>query len=243
MKSGDSAICARRGDKSAREGFLRRGGQASGKEIDKKMDIHTLHILTDEQLVKMAQEGSETAEEILIEKYKSLVKNKAKTYYIAGADNEDVVQEGMIGIFKAIRSYDANKEAAFKTYADTCINNQILSAIKKANRRKHQPLNESIPLTVERVDSEWGETNTEEAGFVKGTMESNPEAVALLREIAEVLQAQNSGLFSNFERQVWAERLKGYAYTEIAAHLGKSPKSIDNAMQRIRKKVLTYMEK
>ena len=136
------------------------------------MDIHTLHILTDEQLVKMAQEGSETAEEILIEKYKSLVKNKAKTYYIAGADNEDVVQEGMIGIFKAIRSYDANKEAAFKTYADTCINNQILSAIKKANRRKHQPLNESIPLTVERVDSEWGETNTEEAGFVKGTMES-----------------------------------------------------------------------
>ncbi|MFR5859918.1 MAG: sigma-70 family RNA polymerase sigma factor, partial [Clostridia bacterium] len=187
------------------------------------MDIHTLHILTDEQLVKMAQEGSETAEEILIEKYKSLVKNKAKTYYIAGADNEDVVQEGMIGIFKAIRSYDANKEAAFKTYADTCINNQILSAIKKANRRKHQPLNESIPLTVERVDSEWGETNTEEAGFVKGTMESNPEAVALLREIAEVLQAQNSGVFSNFERQVWAERLKGYAYTEIAAHLGKSP--------------------
>ena len=207
------------------------------------MDIHTLHILTDEQLVKMAQEGSETAEEILIEKYKSLVKNKAKTYYIAGADNEDVVQEGMIGIFKAIRSYDANKEAAFKTYADTCINNQILSAIKKANRRKHQPLNESIPLTVERVDSEWGETNTEEAGFVKGTMESNPEAVALLREIAEVLRAQNSGSFSNFERQVWAERLKGYAYTEIAAHLGKSPKSIDNAMQRIRKKVLTYMEK
>lgn len=243
MKSGDSAICARRGDKSARKGFLRRGGQASGKEVDKKMDIHTLHILTDEQLVKMAQEGSETAEEILIEKYKSLVKNKAKTYYIAGADNEDVVQEGMIGIFKAIRSYDANKEAAFKTYADTCINNQILSAIKKANRRKHQPLNESIPLTIERVDSEWGETNTEEAGFVKGTMESNPEAVALLREIAEVLQAQNSGLFSNFERQVWAERLKGYAYTEIAAHLGKSPKSIDNAMQRIRKKVLTYMEK
>ena len=96
------------------------------------MDIHTLHILTDEQLVKMAQEGSETAEEILIEKYKSLVKNKAKTYYIAGADNEDVVQEGMIGIFKAIRSYDANKEAAFKTYADTCINNQILPSLEPA---------------------------------------------------------------------------------------------------------------
>ena len=142
--------------------------------------MNNLHILTDEQLVKMAQEGSETAEELLIEKYKSLAKSKAKAYYITGADNEDVVQEGMIGIFKAIRSYDANKEAAFKTYADTCINNQILSAIKKANRRKHQPLNESIPLAVEHDDSEWGELGTEEPGLVKGTMENNPEAVTCL---------------------------------------------------------------
>lgn len=144
--------------------------------------MNNLHILTDEQLVKMAQEGSETAEELLIEKYKSLAKSKAKAYYIAGADNEDVVQEGMIGIFKAIRSYDANKEAAFKTYADTCINNQILSAIKKANRRKHQPLNESVPLAEGRGDSEWDEPGTEEPGLVKGTMENNPEAVTLLRE-------------------------------------------------------------
>ena len=85
-----------------------------------------MHILTDEQLVKMAQEGSETAEEILIEKYKGFVKNKAKAYYIAGADSEDVVQEGMIGLFKAIRGFDANKEAAFKTFADTCVNNQMM---------------------------------------------------------------------------------------------------------------------
>ena len=118
-----------------------------------------------------------------------------------------------------------------------------MSAIKKANRRKHQPLNESIPLTVEHDDSEWGEAGTEEVGLVKGTMENNPEAVTLLREITEVLQAHNSGLFSDFEWQVWSERLKGYAYTEIAAHLGKPPKSIDNAMQRIRKKVMAYMEK
>ena len=205
--------------------------------------MNNLHILTDEQLVKMAQEGSETAEELLIEKYKSIAKSKAKAYYITGADNEDVVQEGMIGIFKAIRSYDATKEAAFKTYADTCINNQILSAIKKANRRKHQPLNESVPLAEGRGDSEWDEPGTEEPGLVKGTMENNPEAVTLLREITEVLQAHNSGLFSDFEWQVWSERLKGYAYTEIAAHLGKPPKSIDNAMQRIRKKVMAYMEK
>ena len=119
--------------------------------------MNNLHILTDEQLVKMSQEGSETAEEILIEKYKAMVKSKSKVYYIAGADNEDVVQEGMIGLFKAIRSYDANKEAAFKTYAETCINNQILSAIKKANRQKYQPLNESIPLNFEKSgdDYDW----------------------------------------------------------------------------------------
>ena len=117
--------------------------------------MNNLHILTDEQLVKMSQEGSETAEEILIEKYKAMVKSKSKVYYIAGADNEDVVQEGMIGLFKAIRSYDANKEAAFKTYAETCINNQILSAIKKANRQKYQPLNESIPLNFEKSGVQW----------------------------------------------------------------------------------------
>ena len=118
-----------------------------------------------------------------------------------------------------------------------------MSAIKKANRRKHQPLNESVPLAEGRGDSEWDEPGTEEPGLVKGTMENNPEAVTLLREITEVLQAHNSGLFSDFEWQVWSERLKGYAYTEIAAHLGKPPKSIDNAMQRIRKKVMAYMEK
>ena len=112
------------------------------------MEINRLHILTDEQLVKMAQEGSDTAEEILIEKYKGMVKNKAKTYYITGADGEDVVQEGMIGLFKAIRSFNADKHAAFKTFADTCVSNQILSAMKKANRKRHKPLNESVPLDI-----------------------------------------------------------------------------------------------
>ena len=136
--------------------------------------MNNLHILTDEQLVKMSQEGSETAEEILIEKYKALAKSKSKVYFIAGADNEDVVQEGMIGMFKAIRSYDANKEAAFKTYAETCINNQILSAIKKANRQKHQPLNESVSLSFESNgdDYDWEATPEED---IHGTMVNNPE--------------------------------------------------------------------
>ena len=203
------------------------------------MKMNHLHILTDEQLVKMSQEGSETAEEILIEKYKSLVKNKAKAYYIAGADNEDVVQEGMIGLFKAIRSYDANKEAAFKTYADTCINSQIITAIKKANRRKHQPLNESISLNSEVSEGDW-ETTMQDV--LEGSGENDPEAMALAREIAESLQEAGSEIFSDFEWKVWSEKLKGRDYQEIAEILQRPPKSIDNALQRIKKKILAYFE-
>ena len=203
------------------------------------MKMNHLHILTDEQLVKMSQEGSETAEEILIEKYKSLVKNKAKAYYIAGADNEDVVQEGMIGLFKAIRSYDANKEAAFKTYADTCINSQIITAITKANRRKHQPLNESISLNSEVSEGDW-ETTMQDV--LEGSGENDPEAMALAREIAESLQEAGSEIFSDFEWKVWSEKLKGHDYQEIAEILQRPPKSIDNALQRIKKKILAYLE-
>ena len=204
------------------------------------MEFSSLHILTDEQLVKMAQEGSETAEEILIEKYKGFVKNKAKSYYIAGADSEDMVQEGMIGLFKAIRGFDANKEAAFKTFADTCVNNQIMTAIKKANRQKHQPLNESLSLSGgvddERPDMTVGD-------LIAASMDNEPEALMLLQEAVAGLKASDSGLFSSFEWQVWTEKLKGHSYVEIAEILGKSPKSIDNAIQRIKKKIVAYLEK
>ena len=204
------------------------------------MEINRLHILTDEQLVKMAQEGSETAEEILIEKYKGLVKNKAKTYYITGADSEDVVQEGMIGLFKAIRSFDADKQAAFKTFADTCVNSQILSAIKKANRKRHRPLNESVSLNKE-VDDEKHDISV--GDIMQASMDNDPEALLLLQEVVDYLKTYDSGLFSKFEREVWVEKLKGRNYMEIAELLGRSPKSVDNALQRIKKKIVAYLEK
>lgn len=199
-----------------------------------------MHILTDEQLVKMAQEGSETAEEILIEKYKGLVKIKAKTYYITGADSEDVVQEGMIGLFKAIRSFDADKQAAFKTFADTCVNSQILSAIKKANRKRHRPLNESVSLNKE-VDDEKHDISV--GDIMQASMDNDPEALLLLQEVVDYLKTYDSGLFSKFEREVWVEKLKGRNYMEIAEQLGRSPKSVDNALQRIKKKIVAYLEK
>ena len=199
-----------------------------------------MHILTDEQLVRMAQEGSETAEEILIEKYKGLVKNKAKTYYITGADSEDVVQEGMIGLFKAIRSFDVSKQAAFKTFADTCVNSQIISAIKKANRKRHKPLNESVSLNKEVDD---GTQDISVGDILQASMDNDPEALLLLQEVVDYLKTYDSGLFSKFEREVWIEKLKGKNYMEIAEHLGRSPKSVDNALQRIKKKIVAYLEK
>ena len=204
------------------------------------MEINRLHILTDEQLVRMAQEGSETAEEILIEKYKGLVKNKAKTYYITGADSEDVVQEGMIGLFKAIRSFDVSKQTAFKTFADTCVNSQIISAIKKANRKRHKPLNESVSLNKEVDD---GTQDISVGDILQASMDNDPEALLLLQEVVDYLKTYDSGLFSKFEREVWIEKLKGKNYMEIAEHLGRSPKSVDNALQRIKKKIVAYIEK
>ncbi len=204
------------------------------------MEISQLHILTDEQLVKMSKEGSETAEEILIEKYKNLVKSKAKLYYIVGADSEDVMQEGMIGLFKAIRGYEVSGEASFKTYAELCINRQILSAIKKANRLKHQPLNESVSI------SNMPDSDQEERGSLEEVLRDvhayEPEEQMLIKEVVQVLRASDSDLFSDFEWKVWIEKLKGRNYTEISEILGKNPKSIDNALQRIKKKLVAYLE-
>ena len=204
------------------------------------MEINRLHILTDEQLVRMAQEGSETAEEILIEKYKGLVKNKAKTYYITGADSEDVVQEGMIGLFKAIRSFDVSKQTAFKTFADTCVNSQIISAIKKANRKRHKPLNESVSLNKEVDD---GTQDISVGDILQASMDNDPEALLLLQEVVDYLKTYDSGLFSKFEREVWIEKVKGKNCMESAEQLDRSPKSVDNALQRIKKKIVAYLEK
>ena len=207
------------------------------------MGISELHILTDQQLLQMSQEGSETAEELLIEKYKNLVKNRSKQYYIVGADNEDVVQEGMIGLFKAIRSYDSQRDASFKTYAEECINNQILTAIKKANRLKHQPLNESISISQDITrESEDGASEAVLEDVLKDPRDNEPETQMLLKEIVQFLRAYDSGIFSRLEHQVLEEKMKGKNYIEIAECLGRSPKSIDNTLQRIRKKVLAYLE-
>jgi RNA polymerase sporulation-specific sigma factor len=202
------------------------------------MQKNNYNILTDEEMVKMAQEGSVTAEEYLIKKYKDLVKKKSSTYFIIGGDREDVVQEGMIGIFKAIRGFDENKEASFKTFAEICINRQIIDAIRNANLQKHQILNESLSLSSDN-DPEGEQKTLEER--LPSNNGDDPETLMLMKEIGQYLKEESHEIFSALEQKVWDKMLQGKQYQEIALELEKSPKSIDNAMQRIKKKIYAYL--
>jgi len=201
------------------------------------MDKNNYNVFTDEEMVRMAQEGSSTAAEHLIEKYKELAKIKSAKYYIIGGDKEDVVQEGMIGIFKAIREFDESKEASFKTFAEICINRQIISAIRKANLQKHQILNESVSLNQEQNPAEDAATLEE----MICSKNDNPESLMLMQEIVEYLRSDNDKLFSPLEKKVLDKMLQDKKYREIAADLEKSDKSIDNAIQRIKKKIYGYL--
>ena len=202
------------------------------------MQKNNYNILTDEEMVKMAQEGSVTAEEYLIKKYKDLVKKKSSTYFIMGGDKEDVIQEGMIGIFKAIRGFDEEKEASFKTFAEICINRQIISAIRNSNLQKHQILNESISLSSDN-DPE-GEPKTLEERLPSNKSD-DPETLMLMKEIGQYLKEESHEIFSTLEQKVWDRMLQGKTYQEIAVELEKTPKAIDNAMQRIKKKIYAYL--
>ena len=193
--------------------------------------------MTDEVLAGLAQAGDGEAEDILIRRYVEMVRGKAHLYFIVGADSEDVIQEGMIGLFKAIHDYSGNREATFKTFAELCINRQILTAVKTASRRKHQPLNDSVSLSTP-VDETGGGTLEESLG---GDMASNPEVVFMENTLSSLLTDENSTLFSSMERRVLKEYLAGKKYPEIAQSLGKSYKAVDNAMQRIRRKISEYM--
>ena len=194
-------------------------------------------LMTDEVLAGLAQAGDREAEDILIRRYVEMIRGKAHLYFIVGADSEDVIQEGMIGLFKAIHDYSGNREATFKTFAELCINRQILTAVKTASRRKHQPLNDSVSLSTP-VDETGGGTLEESLG---GDMASNPEAVFMENTLSSLLTDENSTLFSSMERKVLKEYLEGKKYPEIAQSLGKSYKAVDNAMQRIRKKINEYV--
>ena len=200
-----------------------------------------LNILTDEALVLMAREGSSTAYEFLIAKYRDLAKSKARSYYISGADREDVIQEGMIGIFKAVRDFDPEAETRFSTFVSLCVERQIQSAITGANREKHRILNESISLSQTFEGGPRGEDAGDDKQISREDLiagrNGDPEERALLRDAIETIKKAGSREFSEFEALVFGQMLTGRTYREIAEAIGAEPKKVDNAVQRIKKKI------
>ena len=200
-----------------------------------------LDALNDEQLVDLAKSGDLDAEEHLIRKHKDLVRRKSQFYFIIGADADDVVQEGMIGLFKAIHSFDPEGGAAFKTFADMCINRQILTAIKTASRKKHEPLNESVslndPVSVTDAESQ-NESGVTLQEMIRGSREMEPEQELMMKALLEEISSNENNVFSSLEMEVWKLYSQGRNYREIADILDRSPKTIDNAIQRTKKKIM-----
>ncbi len=189
--------------------------------------------LTDNEIIALIAAGDNDAMEYMMKKYGGIVKKEIRTVYIIGAETEDLTQEGMIGLFKAIRDYEPDKGATFSTFATLCIKRQIKTAISTSNRKKHIPLNSYISIYAET--DEFGSKLAED--LEDETRGSNPEAVILAREQHSVIEAKIKSDLSALEQKVLELFLEGLSYTDIATRLGKNEKSIDNALQRIRSKL------
>lgn len=188
--------------------------------------------LQDEEVISLIHNGQSDATEYLLKKYAPLVKKSIRTLYLIGADTEDLSQEGMIGLFKAIQSYQSDNNASFYTFAKLCIDRQIYSAIKASNRKKHIPLNSYISFYSKMNEDEIELIDNLEAGN-----DSNPEQIILDRENTTNIEDILEEHLSKMEKQVLSLYLQGNSYADIGVELGKSSKSIDNAIQRIRDKV------
>ncbi|MBE7054202.1 MAG: RNA polymerase sporulation sigma factor SigH [Ruminococcaceae bacterium] len=190
--------------------------------------------ITDEELVNIAQNGNDYATELIIGKYKNLVKAKSRTYFLIGADKEDIVQEGMIGLFKAIRDFKDNKQCSFKAFAEMCVTRQIITAIKTATRQKHIPLNSYISLNKPMYDEESEHTLLD---TIVENKKFDPEEIMITKESFSSIEEKMNDSLSKLEWNVLSLYLEGKSYNEIATLLNKCEKSIDNALQRIKKKV------
>lgn len=192
--------------------------------------------LADEMLVEMAKQGNNDACECLLDKYKSLVRSVTRTYFLAGADREDIVQEGMIGLYKAICGYDTEKKVSFVSFAEVCIKRQVISAIKMATRQKHVPLNNYVSFYRENDEDGADASSGLDYRYDLQTM-VDPEEIVITRESYDLLTSRLSEILSSFEQEVLRLFLKGKSYQEMADELHKDIKSIDNALQRMKKKL------
>lgn len=192
---------------------------------------------TDEMLIERLRDGEQDITDYIMNKYKNLVRSKAKSMYILGADNEDLIQEGMIGLFKAIRDYDAGRDASFFTFADLCISRQMYTAVQASNRKKHMPLNSYISLYSTSHEEESGKESEEFINFLGLDTQKDPEQLLIDKENVLSLEKKIEEELSAFEKQVLDLYLTGMTYTQIARVLGRDEKSTDNALQRMKAKI------
>lgn len=213
-------------------------------EEQQEVIIHTgfekFALMTDEQAVAMAneQDGS-LALEYILHKYKNFVRAKARSYFLIGADKEDIVQEGMIGLYKAVRDYNVEKKASFRAFAELCITRQIITAIKTATRQKHQPLNSYVSLNKPVYDEESERMLVD---IIAATKVSNPEEIFIDQEDYATMEEEIVNMLSSLENQVLTYYLHGLSYQQIAKIMGRHEKSIDNALQRAKGKIDKYLE-
>ena len=192
---------------------------------------------TDEELILRYRDGEDGIMDYIMDKYKNLVRRKAGSMYILGADREDLIQEGMIGLFKAVRDYDMGRDVNFYTFADLCISRQMYTAVQNSNRQKHLPLNTYISIYSQAMTTEEGSEEYALMNTLTAQKDTNPEEMVIEQENVEQIESAILKELSEFEKQVFELHLTGMTYTEIAKVLGRDEKSTDNALQRMKTKI------
>ena len=192
---------------------------------------------TDEELIDRLREGESQIMDYIMDKYKNLVRKKAKSMFILGGDSDDLIQEGMIGLFKAIRDYDAGRDASFFTFADLCISRQMYTAAQASRREKHLPLNTYISLYANMTENGQFDSEAKLIEVLSSDKETNPEELLIDKENVKNIEALIEKELSNFEKQVLELYVTGMSYSEIARVLGRDEKSTDNALQRVKTKL------
>jgi RNA polymerase sporulation-specific sigma factor len=196
--------------------------------------------MLDEEIVETARNGNRVAQEFLINKYRNFVRAKARSYFLIGADREDIMQEGLIGLYKAIRDFRSDKLSSFRAFAELCITRQIITAIKTATRQKHIPLNSYVSLNKPIYDEDSDRTLLD---VISGTKITDPEELIISREEFGNIEEKMVEILSDLEWRVLMAYLDGKSYQEIATDLTRHVKSIDNALQRVKRKLEKYLER
>ena len=206
---------------------------------DKTYLVERFEKMSDEQLVEQVHQGNTDALDFLITKYRLFVKSKAKSYFLIGADKEDIVQEGMIGLYKSIRDFKGDKLSSFRAFAELCITRQIITAIKTATRQKHIPLNSYVSLDKPIYDEESERTLMD---IIISPVTDDPERIIINQEDYSRLEHKMGEVLSELELQVLSRYLAGQSYYEISGELNRHVKSIDNALQRVKRKLERHLE-